>query len=121
MESPLISGQRFGSGSTFSNDVVDHVAVPMHGPVNTMAAPASDDMGSAPAVVARISAKVHQTVDKLAETAIPTADWLSANRETLAANGRTAVTDTRHYVTANPWQCLGVALAAGFLLGRLSR
>lgn len=121
MENSVIAGQRFNPGISQTNGIVDHAAVPMHGPVNTVPTPASHDMGAAPAVVARISAKVHQTADKFAESAIPTADWLSAKGETLAASGRSAVTDARLYVTANPWQSLGVTLAAGFLLGRLAR
>ena len=120
MENSVISGQRFNPGSNQTNGIVDHAAVPMSGPLNAMAA-AGADAGSAPAVVARVAGKVHQTVDKVAEAATPTAQWLSAKGEHLAASGRSAVADARVYVTANPWQSLGVAVAAGFLLGRLAR
>ncbi len=121
MENSVIAGQRFNPVISQTNGVVDHAAVPMHGPVNPMPAPASVDGGAAPAVVARIARQAHQTVDKVAEAATPTAQWLSAKSENLASSGRSAVADARVYVMANPWQSLGVAAAAGFLLGRLAR
>ena len=72
-------------------------------------------------VVSRVAEVAHQTVDKLAEAATPTAAWLSCKGDALTASGRNAVADARVYVAANPWQSLGAAMAAGFLLGRLAR
>ena len=93
----------------------------MQGPVNKFPATTSGDSGAAPAVVARVAGVAHQTVDKVAEAAAPTAQWLSGKTEALAVSGRNAVADARVYVTANPWQSVGVAVVAGFLLGRLAR
>lgn len=121
MENSVIAGQRFNPVISQTNGVVDHAAVPMHGPVNPMPAPASVDGGAAPAVVARIARQAHQTVDKVAESATPTANWFSARSESLASSGRSAAADARAYVMANPWESLAVAAAAGFLLGRLAR
>ena len=121
MENSPTTGNQFNPGIGRSNGVVDHAAVPMQGPVNKMPSPANADMGAAPAVVARVAGIAHQTVDKVVEVATPTAAWVSAKGETLAASGRSAVADARVYVTANPWQSLGVAVAAGFLLGRFAR
>ena len=121
MENSTLSGQPFNNGTTRPAGVVDHAPVPMHGALNKVSAPDSGNAASTPPVVTRVTEVAHQTVDKLAEAAAPTAQWLSGKGEALTASGRNAVADARVYVVANPWQSLGVAVAAGYLLARLAR
>ena len=72
-------------------------------------------------VVSRVAEVAHQSVDKVAEAATPTAEWLSGKSEALTRSARNAIAEARVCVTANPWQSLGAAVAVGFLLGRLAR
>lgn len=100
MENSPTTNNQFNPEITRANGVVDHAVRPM---------------------VSRVAEVAHQTVDKVAEAATPTAAWLSCKGEALTASGRSAIADARVYVAANPWQSLGAAVAAGFLLGRLAR
>lgn len=51
----------------------------------------------------------------------PAAQWLEEHGEALTADGEKLLARTRKYVTANPLQALGVALAIGYLISRISR
>ena len=74
----------------------------------------------APAI-ARAAQIAHQAVDRVSDVATPTAAWLTARGESLATAQRNAVSDAKTYISANPWQSIGIALAAGVLIGRLAR
>lgn len=121
MDNSPVTGNQLNPGTPRPNGFVDHAAVPMQGPVNNLPATTSGGSGAAPAVVARVAGVAHQTVDKVAEAATPKVEWLAGKSEALTVSGRNAIADARVYVTANPWQSLGVAVVAGFLLGRLAR
>ena len=121
MESSSITNSPFKTGNAIPDSVVDHAAANMHGAVNKAAASANEAVGTVKPAIARVAQYAHQTVDKVADVAAPTAAWLSAQGESLATAKRNAVSDAKVYVSANPWQSLGAALAAGFLIGRLTR
>ena len=104
-----------------TDGVVDHAAVNMHGAVNRVAETANDAAKAVTPAIARVTQMAHETVDKVADVAGPTAAWLSAQGDHLVAVQRTAVSDARSYISANPWQSLGVALAAGLLIGRMTK
>lgn len=106
------------SGNGISDGVVDHAVVNMHGAVNKVAS--SIDEAAKPAI-ARAAQVAHQAVDKVADVVEPTSAWLKAQGDNLSSARRNAVADARVYVSANPWQSLGVAIAVGFLIGRLAR
>lgn len=109
------------SGNGISDGVVDQAAIGMHGAVDKAASSIEQAADAARPAIARAANMAHQTVDKVAEVAGPTAEWLNAQGASLASTQRKAAADARGYVSANPWQSLGVALAAGFLIGRLAR
>ncbi len=121
MENSPITGNQFNLETTRPNGIVDRAAVPVQGAANKMSAAFSGDLGAAPRVVSRVAEVAHQTADKVAEAATPTAQWLSGKGEAVTASGRNVIADARVYVAANPWQSLGVAVAAGFLVGRVAR
>ena len=121
MENSPITNTPFSTGNGLSDGVVDQAALNMHGAVNKVAASIDEAADAAKPAIARAARVAHQTVDKVADMAGPTAAWLAAQGENLASAKRNAVADARVYVSANPWQSLGVALAAGFLIGRLAR
>jgi ElaB/YqjD/DUF883 family membrane-anchored ribosome-binding protein len=62
----------------------------------------------------------HQTVDQAADAASTAADRMSARGEEWIAMRDEWMDATRGYVREHPLAALGMALAAGYLLSRLS-
>ena len=120
MENSTITGNHFNPDTTRPSGKSDGAALPAQGTFNKMSV-FSGDLGETPPAVSRAADVAHQAVDKMAEAAAPTAEWLAGKGEALTATGRNAIADARVYIAANPWQSLGVAVATGFLLGRLAR
>ncbi len=69
----------------------------------------------------RVAQAAHQTVDKVAQAAAPAADWISDNAEQLRRQQEQLLEGARSYVRDRPLVAVGVALAAGYLIGRMSR
>ena len=67
------------------------------------------------------TARAHGAVDQVAAAAAPAAQWLEEQSETLGAGGEKLLDSTCKYVAAHPLQSLGMALAAGYLISRLTR
>lgn len=65
--------------------------------------------------------RVNGALDQVVDAAAPAAQWLEEHGESLTANGEQLVARTRKYITANPLQSFGLALAAGYLISRISR
>ena len=72
-------------------------------------------------VLSKAAASAHGAVDRVANAAAPTAQWLEKEREALGTAGTRLVDSTCKYVAAHPLQSLGMALAAGYLISRLRR
>lgn len=72
-------------------------------------------------VLNKTTARVHGAVDQVADAAAPTAQWLEEQSEALGTTGEELMNSTCKYVAAHPLQSLGLALAAGYLIGRLTR
>jgi len=121
METTPFTNTPVNSRNGMTDGVVDHAAVNMHGAVNRVAATANDAAGAVKPAIDRVTQMAHQTVDKVAGVAGPTAAWLSAQGDHLVSAQRSAVSDARTYISANPWQSVGVALAAGLLIGRMTK
>ena len=69
----------------------------------------------------KATARAHGAVDQVADAAAPAAQWLEEQGDTLTTTGEKLVDSTCKYVTAHPLQSLGLALAAGYLISRLTR
>jgi ElaB/YqjD/DUF883 family membrane-anchored ribosome-binding protein len=69
----------------------------------------------------RVTKAAHEAVDKAADAAAPSAEWLSEQADSLKSTKRTLVDDTCSYVAAHPLKSLGFAVAAGFILSRMIR
>lgn len=108
-------------GRALPDGAVHAAAVNLHGAVDMMATSAGRAAAAVQPGIDRATVLAHQTVDKVADAAAPTATWLAAQRSTLARTQHDVVADARVYVAANPWQSLALALAAGILLGRWTR
>ena len=69
----------------------------------------------------RVRQNAHQTVDRLADAAQSAAERLSMTSEDLMARQEQIIGAARDYVREKPLTALGIAVAAGFILSRLSR
>lgn len=69
----------------------------------------------------KVTARAHGAVDQVADAAAPAAQWLEEQNEALTTTGEKLLDSTCKYVAAHPLQSLGVALAAGYLISRLTR
>jgi ElaB/YqjD/DUF883 family membrane-anchored ribosome-binding protein len=65
--------------------------------------------------------RVQGALDQAVDATAPAAQWLEEHGEALTARGEKLADRTRKYITANPLQSFGLALAAGYLLSRLTR
>ena len=72
-------------------------------------------------VLNKATARVHGAVDQVANAAAPAAKWLEEQGDTLSSGGEKMLESTVKYIAAHPLQSLAVALAAGYVLSRLTR
>ena len=72
-------------------------------------------------ILNKATAHLHGAVDQVADAAAPAEQWLEEQGESLASTGEKLMERTGKYVAAHPLQSLGLALAAGYLISRLTR
>jgi ElaB/YqjD/DUF883 family membrane-anchored ribosome-binding protein len=72
-------------------------------------------------MINKATTRVHGALDQVVDAAAPATQWLEEHGESLSADGQKLVKRTRKYITANPLQSFALALAAGFLISRLTR
>jgi len=101
-----------------TSSTVERKASQAHDAVDAAAAKASEK--AAPAID-RVARAAHDTVDKVAQAAGPAADWLNQSAEQLRRQQEQLVDGSRSYIRERPLVAIGVALAAGYLVGRLMR
>jgi ElaB/YqjD/DUF883 family membrane-anchored ribosome-binding protein len=101
-----------------SSNSVERKANQAHLAVDSVATKATE---KAAPVIDRAAQAAHQAVDKVAEAAAPAADWISQNADQLKQQQEALLEGCRGYVRDRPLVAVGVALAAGYLVGRLAR
>jgi len=69
----------------------------------------------------RASERVHETVDRVTNAATSSLQQLGINSDEWLAMKDRAMESTRGYVRENPLMALGIALAVGILLARITR
>jgi len=74
----------------------------------------------ASASIDRGASAAHQTVDRLSSQAQAAKERLMASGEQWAEQGQQYVEHTREMVRANPLAAIGIAVAAGMLLSKLT-
>jgi len=101
-----------------SNSNIDRTANQAHRAVDNVADAAATKAGPA---MDRAAQAVHDTVDKVAQAAGPAADWINQNAEQLMQRQDELLESCRSYVRDRPLATIGIAVAAGYLIGRLGR
>jgi ElaB/YqjD/DUF883 family membrane-anchored ribosome-binding protein len=81
--------------------------------------------GAARDTVSRVAGAASQTVDRLSTTAQDAVNRASDTATQYAGRvtetGERFIEDARDYIAANPLRTIGIAAAAGFLIGRMMR
>jgi ElaB/YqjD/DUF883 family membrane-anchored ribosome-binding protein len=72
-------------------------------------------------VLNKAATRVQGAMNQFADVAAPAAQWLEEQSETLSTRGERLMDSTSKFVAAHPLQSLGLALAAGYLISRLTR
>lgn len=68
----------------------------------------------------RLSESAHAAVDRATQTAAQVAEQFGARSEDLLAMKDEYVEAAREYVKENPFVAVGIALAAGYLFGKIT-
>ena len=68
----------------------------------------------------RLSETAHGAIDRATQTAAQIAERFGARGEELYAMKDEYVETAREYVKENPFMALGIALAAGYLFGKIT-
>ncbi|CAN5325097.1 hypothetical protein BH10PSE16_BH10PSE16_39180 [soil metagenome] len=92
---------------------VESAGSALHSTIDKVADPARD-------TVNRASTAAHETVDKLASGATHVADRFSEEATWVAEAPRRALDCSKSWVQDKPLEAVGVALALGFIIGRLT-
>jgi ElaB/YqjD/DUF883 family membrane-anchored ribosome-binding protein len=108
-----------GDGAIESN--LNKAAAGLHNAVEKMVGAAGNAVQKAEPAIDRVAQLAHHAVDKMADVAAPTASWISERGEKIKKTQSKLVADTSEYVSSNPWKSLGFALAAGYLISRITR
>jgi ElaB/YqjD/DUF883 family membrane-anchored ribosome-binding protein len=72
-------------------------------------------------ILNKATTRAHGALDEAVDAVTPAARWLEEHADALTAGRDKLLDRTRKYVTANPLQALGLALATGYLISRISR
>ena len=92
---------------------VEAAGAALHSGIDKVADPARN-------AVDRVSSSAHEAVDKLASTASHSAERLSEQTRRLTDAPAKALETSRSWVQDRPLEAVGLALAIGFIAGRLT-
>lgn len=111
----------YGKPATAGDGAIGKVASGAHGVVDKASSAVDDAVRKARPVIDRVAEGAHEAVDKAARVAVPTVQWLTERGDSLNATQKQFVADARRQVATNPLTSVGIALAAGLVIGRFMR
>jgi ElaB/YqjD/DUF883 family membrane-anchored ribosome-binding protein len=95
---------------------VERNASQAHNAVDDAARAAANKAGP---VIDRAAQAAHRTIDRVAGAAAPAAEWMMQSAGQLRSQQDEVIETCRGYVRERPLATLCVALAAGYLIGRM--
>jgi ElaB/YqjD/DUF883 family membrane-anchored ribosome-binding protein len=122
METTLRSPIPANSGATGKPEgALNMASSGAHAAVDSIAGFADDAARKAKPAIDGVAAMAHQAVDKVAGAAAPTAEWLTEHGKSLQNTQKKLMHDTCSYISTNPLTSIAIAVAAGFLISRVTR
>lgn len=112
MENPNPSSGNSGADNTIQRGV-ESAGAALHSSIDKVAEPARS-------AVDRMSSAAHETVDKVAHNATQAADQFSDQTRRLSEVPNQALECSRSWVKDRPLEAVGLAVALGFVVGRLT-
>ncbi|MBC7445182.1 MAG: hypothetical protein H7273_06890 [Polaromonas sp.] len=118
MENPTFnSGDAFGAAESANADAVkrgvESAGAALHSSIDKIVDPAFN-------TVERVTTAAHDTVNRLASGATHVADRMAEQANRVSdASGR-AVESSKSWIQDKPLEAVGMALALGFIIGRLT-
>jgi ElaB/YqjD/DUF883 family membrane-anchored ribosome-binding protein len=91
----------------------DSASATMHSTIDKAAEPTRT-------AVDRVSSVAHETVDKLASNAATVADKLSEQTRRVSEGSAQAMDYSKNWIQDKPLEAVGIAMALGFFLGRMT-
>jgi ElaB/YqjD/DUF883 family membrane-anchored ribosome-binding protein len=85
-----------------------------------MATTTGTNSGTQKQQIDRLSETAHGAIDRATQTAAQVAERFGEKSEELLAMKDDYVETAREYVKENPFMALGIALAAGYLFGKIT-
>lgn len=73
------------------------------------------------ATLDKVTSAAHRAVDKVANVAAPAEGWIREKSGVIVQKEEELVANVVSYVREHPVASLGIAMAAGFLVGAISR
>ena len=104
-----------------NTSVVNRASSNAHAAVDSIAQAVDSAARNAKPAIDHAASMAHSVVNRAAGAAAPPAQWLVDQSERINTTQKRLVADTRGSISAHPLLAVGVAVAAGFLLGRLFR
>lgn len=118
MENPTLpSGDSFGAADPAHAGAVkrgvDSAGAALHNSIDKMVEPALNTVG-------RVTTLAHDTVNRLASGATQVADRATEQASRVSEASGRAVESSKSWIQDKPLEAVGMALALGFLIGRLT-
>lgn len=109
--------QKFGTSGPLDSGAfqgsVDSAGSALHSSIDKMADPVSDTVG-------RATHAAHDAVNRLASGATQVADRVSEQAAWVSEASGRAVESSKSWIQDKPLEAVGMALALGFIIGRLT-
>lgn len=96
------------------NSPVDNVAEQARTATDRIADKATDAISS-------VKASIHETVDKVADRANTATQWTSDKIDAVKQAPIDSLEAGAEYIRANPYRAVAIALAVGYVFGRIGR
>jgi|GEM_PF-1209382 len=124
---PKPGGGNFGGGLAGTGSAGGYNAMDNKDKKDDMVKPAVDSAGTAmhgtidkvAGTVERVSGAAHETVDKLADQASHVAERFSDQTRWISEAPNQALVSSKEWIREKPLEAVGMALAFGYLWGRL--
>src|SRR5262245_53094429 len=121
MESTATGSNFPHAGASGTEGTLSKATSSAHAAVDSVAGKVDDAARKAGPAIDRVTKAAHQAVDNAAGAAGPAVSWIAEQGQHLNDTQKKVVDDMCKSISANPLKSVGIALAAGFIISRITR